>query len=324
MQQLNLNPAFKAQNTIRAKAYQYIIDRKEGKIQPFRTPFPKLNAALLDGIEWGSVVILAGNSGTGKTAVAEQIINEGPIINPGQNIVYLKFQLEMLDVQGGIREFTAAVDLDMKTLYSAEPGLKDSHIEKLSGFITDRKHDKVYTVDQQTSIPIIKKRILEFAEECKKVYGKDVGIVVMLDHSLLIKKAANEDNRLETLGNLGDVMIELKRSLKIIFMLLNQFNNSIDDYSRKEEGKLSNYPMKSDIYAVGQLYHAADVVIAMMRPGKDHIKKYGPLHFEVTPDHIVFHLLKSRFDDNSILFFKSNLARFQIEECDVPKNKLSK
>ena len=52
---------------------RYIRGRMDGKIKSLLTPWNKFNIASMNGIEWGSITTVAGMSGSGKTAILNEL-----------------------------------------------------------------------------------------------------------------------------------------------------------------------------------------------------------------------------------------------------------
>ena len=57
-------------------AVQYIDQRRQGLIKSLRTPWSKYNHVSMDGIEWNTIHTIAGMSGSGKTAIINQLETE--------------------------------------------------------------------------------------------------------------------------------------------------------------------------------------------------------------------------------------------------------
>lgn len=304
------------------KTIQEIEDRKSGKTKSYKTPWKNLNKELMNGLEWGTMGLVAAGSGVGKTAILEQIINEGPDLNPDQTVAVLKYQFEMTEAHSGAREFTGPTGLSIKQMFSAEENfeLEDGFIDRLKDIAKDRSQRPIFYVNEFRSVEQMKKEIMLFCQMAKKTYGKDVGIIVTIDHTLLIKKAVDESGAMETLSNLGIAVLDIKKKEKIIILLLNQFNNEIEDERRKEPGRLANFPKRKDVYLGNSIFFAVDFVIAVMRPAKEGMTNFGPKKWIMTPEHMLFFILKNRFDENSVLHFKTNFKNFRIEESTEPES----
>lgn len=309
-------PGVKHISEIRAKTLNIIKDRRAGKIKSFRSPWKKLNKQLLDGFDWGSIVVIAGPSGSGKTAVADQIVHEAQKHNPEFDGYVLKFQMEMTDEQTGVRELTSNVGFSMQQLYSADEGyrLTDKDIEMIERFYQSKKTDNIFQCSDPKTVNQAKAIITSFYEDAQKP------MIVYFDHSILTKKSADENSQLETLQNLTNACVELKKKIpNSIYIILTQTNRSLDDQTRKVNGSIVNYPIKGDIYGGDALYQGADTVLVIMRPKMQGINIYGPHKFLVQDKHVVMHIIKNRYNNLTALFFEEDLKHFRILECDPPE-----
>ena len=55
------------------KELRYIKGRMTNEIKSIKTPWKKFNKAGMNGLEWGSIVTIAGMSGSGKTAILNEL-----------------------------------------------------------------------------------------------------------------------------------------------------------------------------------------------------------------------------------------------------------
>ena len=53
---------------------KYVDDRRKGNIKSLLTPWPGLNKAGVNGIEWGSLITIGARPGAGKTLIVSQIL----------------------------------------------------------------------------------------------------------------------------------------------------------------------------------------------------------------------------------------------------------
>jgi len=67
------------------ESLHYLKGRMVGDIKSLRTPWPKFNDAMTDGIEWNTMTVIGGRPASGKTLIAEQITRESFNLNPGEN-----------------------------------------------------------------------------------------------------------------------------------------------------------------------------------------------------------------------------------------------
>ena len=301
---------------IRKETLQYILDRKDGKIKSIKTPWANLNEALLDGLEWGGLYIIAARPGVGKTAISDQIARELKLHNPGLDMAVLKFQFEMTDRMTGGRELTSVLDVSIKQLFNADPNrpILEDDIERISRYYAQQHNDDIYQISKSRTPAEFRNDVLEFHKYVKKPF------MVMLDHSILTKRAADEQTQLETLYNLSAAIVDLKRRIPdSIYIILSQMNRNIEDPARREPGKIGNYPNSGDIFGADALMQNCDATIALTRPDLLGINRYGQEKYVVTPGLIVAHLLKNRFGTQDIMFFKEDLKYYQIEAAPVPQ-----
>jgi replicative DNA helicase len=305
---------------IRNETLSYIKKRRLGLIKSIRSPWAKLNNVLMDGLEWGSVYIIGGRPGSGKTSVVSQIINQAHLNNPGQDFCVLNFQFEMGDRVIGARELTKPLDMDMKKLFSAHPTdkLNNADLSRIEQFYTKRINDQIYYVTEPLTAKDFTKEVLKFYAHVKKP------IIITIDHSVLVKKGMDETSQMETLYNLSSEMVYLKKKIPdSMYIVLSQMNRTIEDHTRRISGTVGNYPTSSDLFAADALMQNADAVILINRPDLMGITEYGPEKIKVEDGMIVFHLIKNRFGEQCMLFFEQDLKYFEIKEAVTPiKNKI--
>src|SRR5690242_8927411 len=118
-------------STIRRKALDYMIKRKDGLIESIKTPWKKFNDAGIAGLEWGSITTIAGRPGSGKTLIVNQITRNAHQKNPKQDFAVLDFQFEMKNETTGVREFSSVLKKSYKDLLSVDQPLPQQDIDKL-------------------------------------------------------------------------------------------------------------------------------------------------------------------------------------------------
>jgi replicative DNA helicase len=311
---------FKLHHEVIEKSIKNIDDRRKGRIKSFVTPWQNINDATAGGIEWGSVVTIGARPGAGKTMFVSNLLRECKNLNPTQDFNILEFQLEMTNEQYGQREIVAATGLDYNELLSTKQQLDDFKFRQAEKYLEDCKAlhaKKVYRGQINKSITAT-----ELEKAVHYYYNKLGGkpLIVTIDHSWLIKKDANEKEKLNTLYNTADVLIRLKQELPIIIIMLTQLNRNIEDPLRKTPGSIQNYPTSSDIFGGDAMMQASDVVIALSRPYTFDITAYGPKSYTVTEDGIFAHLLKVRNGTNNIklIFMKGIFSQQRIVETISP------
>jgi hypothetical protein len=110
--------------------------------------------------------------------------------------------------------------------------------------------------------------------------------------------------------------MQVKKELPVIIFMVTQLNRTIDEPSRKEPGKIGNYPVSSDVFGGDALMQGSDMLVALNNPHKANIPLYGPKEYDAKKNHIFMHLLKVRngSDDNNLLFMDANFNRQKLIE----------
>jgi replicative DNA helicase len=221
--------------------------------------------------------------------------------------------------QSASREFAAQVALDYNQVLSTKEQLSDfavQHLEKFTKHSRELASKGVFRL--QINKPCNWKQIREYVH----YYYDDMGskpLLVTIDHSWLIKQASDEKEKLNTLYNTVEMLMNLKNELPIIVIMITQLNRTLDEASRKTPGTIANYPTSSDIFGGDALMQGSDAVIAMARPGINGIKQYGPDKLPTDPNLIYIHPLKLRNskNENELLYMK---AEFNLQRLiEIPK-----
>ena len=302
------------------EGYKYIEDRKTGRIKSFALPWAGLNNFGIGGLEWGSMMTIGARPGAGKTMIVSQIIKESRMLNPNQDFNILEFQFEMGAKQTAARDFVAQTGLDYNQVLSTRQQLDEFNTGIIKKYINECKElerQGVYRVQINNSLT--SKEIEKAIYNCYNVLGGKP-MIVTIDHSWLIKKDKDEKEKLNTLYNTVEMLMQIKNKLPIIVIMITQLNRSIDEPSRKTPGTIANYPTSSDIFGGDALMQGSDMVVVLNRPFKSDILSYGPKEYPAQADDIFMHIIKSRngADNNNLLFMKADFPKQKIYEVPEP------
>jgi len=305
---------------------KYIEDRMEGRIKSFKTPWDGFNKAGVGGLEWGSLLTLGARPGSGKTLVVSQILRESRIHNPDQDFHVLEFQFEMGGKQAASRAFAAETALDYNVVLSTSRSLDKFSFDHMKKHTMDFKSlERQGVMRVVLNKPLthveIKKTIYHYYDELGKITRQgSKPMIITIDHSWLIKKAADEKEKIATLYNTVEMLMELKNDLPIIVIMITQLNRSMEEPSRKTPGTIANYPTSSDIFGGDALMQGSDMVIALSRPAKADINVFGPKGYLVKNEDIFAHLLKVRngADDKNLLFMRAEFNKQRMIEVSEP------
>lgn len=330
---MKLNSYWSSQKAAYQQALKYIHDRKQGAIGSFKTPWPKVNDAGVNGFEWHTMTVIAGRPGTGKTLIKDQIVREAFVMNKGQTLRILEFSFEMVARASKVREFCAVLGKPYKYVCSAYSTNKLTQED----FVLLHEHSKkavdinkypVDIVEKPVTVDMLGSIIDAYMEE-HAVIINDVKTytptVITLDHSYLVQKAKNESTKTDMLYNLGEKLTEKKRKYPIAFIILSQLGRNVETPERNENGKYGNYILESDILGGDALFQHADLVIGVNRPALKFIEYYGPDRYLIANDSVlVFHFLKCRAGDTRMSFFKAEFDKMQVVEMSTPGQQIKK
>lgn len=312
MSEASNKPKWKHISEIHKEAIKYMEDRRDGLIQSVKTPWEKFNDAGIGGLEWGSITTVAGRPASGKTLIVNQITRNAHRLNPGQDFAILDLQFEMSSKTTGVREFSSVIKKSYKELLSVGAKISDQDIAKAWAHSISQKKSEIYQIDTPMTVAQIKSTVVEFINFVKKP------VIVTLDHSVLIKQAAGEKDKFESLYALGECLTEMKKALPVMFIILTQMNRSIEDQSRKIPGTAGNYPTSGDIFGADALLQHSDMLVVINRPSLYNMDVYGPEQFEVTDKLLALHFLKTRNGDNRLCFFNAEFEHMTIVEIPTP------
>ena len=296
------------------EALKYMLDRQSGKEKSIQTPWPKFNDAVTDGLEWNTLTVIGGRPGSGKTLIKDQIIRESFVLNPEENYRVLEFQFEMVGRTSALREFSSITGKTYKQLCSAGHVLSKDTFDKCHMYAKDRVKSPVDIISTPMTVNQMREQVDMYMNEHQ---GQKT--IITLDHTILVKRAPYQNNRLDMLFELGEFFTQVKREYPCMFIALSQLNRNIDNPDRAVNGKYGNYVLESDIFGSDAMLQHADTLIGINRPAKQKIRFYGPDRYIIQDDKtLVLHFLKARNGDTRMSFFKAQFERMQIAEMDTP------
>lgn len=287
----------------------YLEGRREGTIKSIRTPWLTFNDATMNGLEWNTITVIAGRPGSGKTLVSDQITREAFDLNGDQDFAVVDCQWEMLPRSMAIRELSGALRLTMKQLNSAEDPLGEEELRAARKYCASKKHLPIFMIEAPKTVPTFERIIEGFCDQ-----HPDKKVIVRIDHSVLFRKDATEQDKFDTLHNLGETLTRMKKKLPVLFLVLSQLNRNPESYERLKEGTHGNYLFDSDLYGADALLQHTDVLLMINRPAKYNLKYYGPEQFEVHQNLLAFHFNKVRNGDPRLIFFHAEFEYMRVKD----------
>lgn len=285
----------------------YIDNRRKGIVKSLKTRWDKFNTTCNGGIEPNSIYVVAGISGSGKSAFVNSLETDLFDLNPDIDFIVLSFSLEMLSSKQVGRKLSYKMKKTTQELYASNSQINDADFNKIEEETKKIKKYPIFYVDTPGTVDEVRNTINKFNE----LYAKDKWLVILYDHTLLTKSANGEQER-NTLVNLQRMFVEMKKIGKTSIIQLSQLNREIEDKERMMNPSL-HFPQRRDISSSDSVYQCADYVLALHRPEVLGIKSYGINNWPVT-NIIYMHILKNRDGEPKILSFINNLKYNSIEE----------
>ena len=293
---------------------KYIDDRRKGLIKSLATPWKKYNDVAMGGIEWGTLHTIGGMSGSGKTAILNQLETEICELNPQDKFDVLSFNFEMLARNLVGRKLSKELGVTMKDLHSGVEGitLSDADYNRVIASREKFKSYPIYYVDTAGTVADIIGTIFTFAKR-----NPERGILMTLDHTLLVNGSANEVERII----LVNLVKALKKTIKYFksvdrnfsVVILTQLNRAIEESDRMAEPGSQNFPKKKDIFGGDALFQMSDVVLVTMNPFQQGMEIYGPNKWP-TKGVLYWHFIKVREGESVIAKMSNKLAINTVED----------
>lgn len=222
-------------------------DRLDGKIKPIPTGFKHLDEMLDGGFERGTLTVIAGRPGTGKTAAGLGICR-----NVSRHHHALFMSMEMSTNQVNDRNISALAEVDMKWLRHPTENLEDTeHWTKIIDAAKASRQLNLYLDDQTgLSIPEIRAK----ARKIKRLHGLDM---LCIDQLSFIT-GAKSDKLHEAMGEYTRGLIAIGKELDVSVILLAQLN-------RECEKRADKRPIMSDLGVSGYIEQDAANIIFLYR-----------------------------------------------------------
>lgn len=294
-----------------------------------------MNQVSVNGLEWGSVLLIAARPGIGKSLMKDQLVRECIRLNPEQKFRNLAFEWEMPLLVSNIREMSSHIGRTYQYMCSVES--QDGEVltpEEIKQCVKYFRKKAIETKNDQgkstwdTRIDVVTTRMSpeEFKQTCleyAQAYPDD-NILVTIDHIRLGLRGSKSEN--EILGAFGEVMIDLKmstRSNKFIFVPLTHLNRKIEEAERCKEGTVGNYITDADIFGADAMAQCADIIFALDCPAQRNIHYYGENKLIIDDERVlVGRYLKVRNGSKITVFMRGMYERMELVETKTPPKKV--
>lgn len=301
------------------EAKDLIDSERSGNITGLFTRWKGINRGFLKYSRFGQVTMIAGTSGSGKSAILNMIEDDftNPILNPSfllpqPKIHILAFKYEMDASDEILRNLSGKVQKSYSYLLSSQVIEPDKQVE-LEQY--NKVNDEEYNTYSETLDTLASKPIsyIETAGNLDQLYNTCVAfnkanphvrLVITLDHTLLSVKLSEKDD-LELSARTAQVAIKLRKALGANIIFINQLNGEIEKIARRDNPTLQ-YPVKTDIHCGNQVFWACDNVLIFHRPETLQIEKYGPTREAVNSKDVIHcNWVKSRKGNTGHVWFRN-------------------
>lgn len=298
-----------------------------------------LNRFMMKYWRFGSVTMIGGTSGSGKSAILNMLEDDftNPEMNPFFHYIGGKLQSTMIIVA-----FKYEMDAADEVLRNLSGKVKKSYAHLLSGEINKEEtknqgkdiYNKVSDEDYKkytSQLDKLRNRSIVYIESAgnlEQLYNTclliksnnpDKKLVVTLDHTLLSQKLSEKDD-LELSSATAHVAIKLRKTLKAMVIFLTQLNGEIEKVIRRDNPAL-HFPIKTDIHCGNQVYWACDNVMIFHRPELLNLEKYGNKPYALNPQGLIHcAAIKSRKNKISNIFFENQFSEGNMIEI-LPETK---
>jgi hypothetical protein len=329
-------PILKTIKDVNTEAKEIVNQERSRKQLGLITRFSKLNIAVGKFFRFGKVILISGLSGHGKSAILNMILSDftNKRLNHDfkEDVVIVHNSFEMLPVDEVLRSISTKVQKSSLNLLSAEFNseqgkynqISDLEFQAISDALDENEDIDHYYFDEPTNMAGIFDNITLSYEYYKKKYNKTdtdpkPKFVIAIDHTLLVN-AGKGESVIDVMTIIAKNAIYLKKRGYMV-ILVGQFNGEIEKAERIKNATL-HFPIKSDIYAQGQLYNACDIVLTIHQPELLGILEYG-LNKLITSGLVHLQILKQRFGKVGSIWLKNEFHRGQLTQFE-PESKLVK
>jgi len=224
-----------------------LSDRMEGKIKPIATGFVDLDHRLDGGLERGTLTVIAGRPGTGKSAIGLCLCRNVAVWGSAAFL-----SMEMSKQQVNDRNIAALGHLPIAWL--RKPPESDEQGWNKVTYAVHQSQELTFYIDDQTALTMLEIRAK--ARLVKRKGGLDLLVIDQL--SFITGGGAKDAKSYEVIGEYTRGMLSLAKELDIAVVLLCQLN-------RKCEERPNKRPILSDLAISGSIEQDAANVIFLYR-----------------------------------------------------------
>lgn len=225
-----------------------IQDRMAGLNKPIATGYQHFDELMGGGLERGTMTVVAGRPGTGKTAfglgIARNVALDG-----GKSAI---LSMEMSARQLNDRNMAAIGRIPIAWLRKPSENDRDSPYWDSLAYAAKRARDMSMWIDEQAGM-----NMLELRAKARKIKRK-TGLDILVIDQLSFLTGGDADQDWQRIGQYTRGIIEVAKSLDIAVVLLAQLN-------RKCEERADKRPIMSDLAQSGSIEQDAANIVFLYR-----------------------------------------------------------
>jgi len=297
---------------VTSEVEKYVDQRRKGEIKSLRTGFPRLDAANIDGFEWGNTITIGGRPSVGKSAFSDCLIR-GFFANNDPDFSLLDFNWEMSARALLLRNLSSDLQRSYKYICSADRNtVTDLEMSRVSHYLKTYATLPIFYSEK----PRTPKDFADVVRKFRDTYPNKK-IVVRVDHTILARISKEDGDRVTMLLNLLGYANEIKKESDIIFLFLTQMNREFATPDRQKSGKDEAYPRQGDVFGGDATAMYSESMILLNRPEMFKITYYGqkPDGIDVEDHDLFAHIVKSRNSEpNLMVRFRENFQNMSMSE----------
>lgn len=227
---------------------EVIQDRMDGKIKPIQTGFADLDKRLDGGVERGTLTIVAGRPGTGKTAMGLCLARN--VAGWGTSLF---LSMEMSRDQVNDRNIAALGKLPIAWLRRPDDKTQEQkeYWDRMTHAFALAQELNLF-IDDQTAL-----NMLEIRSKARSVKRKS-GLDLLVIDQLSFITGSTEENKSYAVGEYTRGLLQLGKELNCAIVLLCQLNRKCEDRTNKR-------PIMADLATSGSIEQDAANIIFLYR-----------------------------------------------------------
>jgi len=225
-----------------------IQERADGLHKPISTGHLHLDELLGGGLERGTMTVVAGRPGTGKTAFGLGIARN-VAIDGGVSAI---LSMEMAAKQINDRNMAALGKIPLGWLKAPKDGQRDSKYWDQLSYASQKASAMQMWIDEQAGM-----NMMELRSKLRKIKRK-TGLDLAVIDQLSFIQGGDADQEWQRIGQYTRSIVDIAKSLDIAVILLAQLN-------RKCEERVDKRPIMSDLAQSGSIEQDAANIIFLYR-----------------------------------------------------------